>query len=467
MIIRTFFDKNNTIQYNDFTNTGLNPVAELFYGGDAENTKYSRLLFYFDESRMKNFYTGGTMPDLSKMTHTLNITNTSAFDKELLNQETSDGKDRASSFDLSLFRVNQSWDEGTGYDYLQAKFIGGVSNTSSIRASNWFEAQNNTNWSDGSGTYSGTASGVTIQTIHFDKGNEHIELDITDVVNDYLSGGSINYGLGLAFSRIFEETPSDNYQYVGFFTRHTQTFFEPYIETRYNEQILDDRNKFYLDKPNKLYLYVNLGGKPTNLDSNPGVIISDGDGNIVSAITSTTHVTKGVYCVDLLLSETNAITPDLMFTDTWTGLTINGLNRPDVELDFILKDSSCYYNIGDNDELPTRFGFSITGVKKDERIVRGDIRRIGISARIPYTIDQQQLLDTLQYRLYVKEGKGEVTVIDYADVHRTPYGNYFLLDTDSLIPQTYYLDIKAISNNEVTISKGTINFDIVSVVKYK
>ena len=38
MVIRTFFDKNNTIQYNDMTNTGLNPVTELYYGGGVSDT---------------------------------------------------------------------------------------------------------------------------------------------------------------------------------------------------------------------------------------------------------------------------------------------------------------------------------------------------------------------------------------------------------------------------------------------
>lgn len=467
MVIRSFFDKNNTIQYNDLTNTGLNPVSELFYGGVANNTKYSRLLFYFDESRIKQFYTSGSMPDLSKMTHTLNITNTSAFDKELLNKQTSDGKDRASSFDLILFRVTQEWDEGTGYDYLEAKSIGGVNNTSSVKASNWVESQNNTYWTGGNGTYSGSATNVMIKTIHFDKGNEHIELDITDTVNDYLSGGSVNHGLGLAFTRIFEETPSDDYQYVGFFTRHTQTFFEPYVETRYNEQILDDRNKFYLDKPNKLYLYVNLGGNATNLDTNPGVIIQDYNGVTISAITATTHVTTGVYCADVLIPGSVDYTSDLMFTDTWTGLTINGITRPDIELTFVLKDSGCYYNIGTDEELPRKFGFSVSGIKKDERIIRGDIRRVSISCRVPYTVNQHELIDSIQYRLYVLEGKGEVEVISYMPVHRTSTYNYFLLDTESLLPGTYYLDIKVISNGEVTTYKGVLNFDIVSEVKYK
>ena len=67
-------------------------------------------------------------------------------------------------------------------------------------------------------------------------------------------------------------------QYVGFFTRHTQTYYEPFVETSYNNPIRDDRKNFYRGKVNRLYLYTNLGGEPTNLDSKPNVIVSDGDG---------------------------------------------------------------------------------------------------------------------------------------------------------------------------------------------
>jgi hypothetical protein len=40
--------------------------------------------------------------------------------------------------------------------------------------------------------------------------------------------------------------------------------------------------------------------------------------------------------------------------------------------------------------------------------------------------------------------------------------NYFLIDTQSLIPNTYYLDIKVESNLEVNTVKEVISFDIVS-----
>lgn len=67
----------------------------------------------------------------------------------------------------------------------------------------------------------------------------------------------------------------------------------------------------------------------------------------------------------------------------------------------------------------------------------------------------------------MKEGRAEYTVIDFTSMNRTVNSNYFTIDTASLIPNTYYIDIKAESNGEITIIKDNLNFDIVSIVKYK
>ena len=462
MVKRTFFDRNNTIIYNNNTNTGRNPVAELFYGGRGADNKYSRMLFYFDETDLKDLYSDGTYADLSKLKHTLRLTNTGSFDKELMGNATCDGKDRACSFDLILFPIDQTWDEGVGYDYdACTTFIGGNASTS-ICPSNWVEAQTNVSWSGGNGTYTGTTTAIT-KTIHFEQGNENIELDISDIVNGYLTGDT-NHGLGIAFTRALEITETGSYQYVGFFTRHTQTFYEPHVETVYDCHIMDDRANFYLDKTNKLYLYVNAGGEPTNLDSNPSVEIIDNNDVVFSSITSSgvTHVTKGVYCVEVNVPTTSAYTDCYMFTDVWSNIVINGIARPDIELDFALVDSNKYYNIGNNDTMPQKYAFNVSGIRNDERIKRGDIRRVGVTARIPYTANQTAVIDGLEYRLYVKEGRNEFTVIDFQPVERTFNHNYFLLDTESLIPNTYYLDVKVTSNNEVTTIKDTLSFDIVS-----
>jgi hypothetical protein len=459
MVIRTYFDRNTTIIQQKYTNVGLNPIFELYYGGAEAANSYTRLLFQFDETRLKSLYTGGTYTDLSKLKHTLRMTNTGAFDTDLLGSTTCAGKERACSFDLIVFPINQDWDEGTGYDYGDCTYIG--EGSQSFCPANWYDAQTNTPWTDGSGVFSGTST--ILATQHFEQGNENLEIDITSVVNGYLTGDT-NYGLGLAFTRTLEATETTNHQYVGFFTRHTQTFYEPYVETVYDCHINDDRADFYLDKPNKLYLYVNLAGTPTNLDSLPTVEVLDGNGDLFSAYTTSdvTHVTKGVYCIDINVPTSTDNADCIQFNDVWKGISINGVVRPNIELDFILKDSSGYYNIGDGDSLPKKVGLSVTGIKRDERVYRGDIRKLIVSTRIPYTIEQKQTVDSLKYRLYVKEGRNEYTVIDFQEVEMANNNNYFLLDTASLVPGTYYLDIQVSSNLEVTTTKDVLSFDIVS-----
>jgi hypothetical protein len=252
-------------------------------------------------------------------------------------------------------------------------------------------------------------------------------------------------------------------QYVGFFTNNTQTFYEPYVETIYSNHIKDDRNDFYLDKANKLYLYVNLAGNPTNLDSNPSVNIYDQNDVLFSAYSSSavTHVTKGIYSIDLLV-PTNATNDCTMYHDVWSGITIGGISRPDISLDFVMKNSLGYYNIGNSDMLPKKVAVSVSGIQNKERIKRGDIRKVIVSARIPYTVEQSQAISDLKYRIYVSEGSAELTVIDFQPIEMANNNYYFLLDTDSLIPNTYYLDILVTSNLEVTTIKNAIQFDIVN-----
>jgi len=463
MILRTFFSKNNTIIRDSNYNTGLNPIAELFYGGAVGEQKYSRFLFYFDETRIKSLYTGGTYTDLTKLKHTLKLTNTGSFDTSLLNTKVA-SKDRTSSFDLILFKIGQEWDNGVGYDYETMALTNG-SYGFSTKPSNWFEPTTTTTWIDGNGVYSGSPSGITVTTQHFDKGNENIEMDITDYVNGLLTGDT-NYGLGLAFAPEYESLSSTTLQYVGFFNNNTQTFYEPFVETIYENHIKDDRNNFFLDKPNKLYLYVNINGNPTNLDTIPSVNVYDENGDLFSAYTSTTHVTLGVYSIDIIV-PTTASNLETMYNDVWTGLTINGVTRPDLTLDFVVKDSMGYYNIGNNDMLPRKVAVNISGINNKERIKRGDIRKGIVSARIPYTVEQTQNISDLKYRLYVTEGNAELTVIDWQPVEMANNYYYFLLDTESLIPMTYYLDIQAYSNLEVTTIKNAVQFDIVNQVEQR
>ncbi len=459
MILHTFIDKANTIIKNSNTNTGLNPVSELYYGLDEQ---YTRLLLHFDETRLKELYSANTITDLSKLKHILHLTNASSTN-ELLNGFMG-GKQRTSSFDLIAFKINQDWDNGVGYDYTICGLLNGCCAFSN-GPSNWVEPKTGFFWDGGTGVYSGSPSGITISTQHFDKGNENLEMDITDFVNGILTGDT-NYGLGIAFTRGLELMTTEKLNYVGFFTHNTQTIFEPYVETIYSNHIKDDRFDFYLDKPNKLYLYVNLLGNPTNLDALPSVNVYDEQGDLFSAYTGTqvNHVTKGVYSIDITVptSPTNDCT---MYNDEWTGIVINGVSRPDIMLDFAMKDAMGYYNVGGANSSPKKVNVTISGINNNEKIKRGDIRKIFVTPKIPYTVNQTQVIDSIKYRIYALEGFSELTIMDYHQVELSIPNAYFLLDSLSFLSGTYYIDILVQSNMETTTIQNVCKFHIVNEVE--
>tara|TARA_R110000824_G_scaffold373665_6_gene564083 strand:+ start:59 stop:1540 length:1482 start_codon:yes stop_codon:yes gene_type:complete len=489
MVIRTYIDKNNTIIKDTFINTGRNPIAELWYGGKDTRTDYTRHLLYFEIEDLQDRYNKGEFGDLSNVTHTLKMCNSSTFDINLQAQKLLDGKQRTSSFDLCLFKISgQTWDEGTGYDYTQEKFMIGSDNNKTFieSASNWYYATTLNPWVGTTGcTFNGltgsTCDGVTGHTLqnnggiytgspeciasqHFDKGNENIKMDITTEVNSLITGGTDNDGYGISFIRPLELLIKTPAQYVGFFTRHTQTYYQPFLETIHEDPIIDDRKNFYRGKTNRLYLYSNIGGEPTNLDNNPSISIFDQDGNLFMAFTTgnTVHVTTGIYYVEVFVPITQE--DCVLFTDVWGDININSISRPDVELEFEIKDDTEYYNIGDNESLPIEYAMSLSGVKRDEKIKRGDKRKIMVSARIPYTINESEVIDGLDYRLWVREGNTQVSVIDWQPINRAFLKNYFILDTSWMIPNEYYIDIKLTSNMQVITYTEQMKFYVVNQV---
>jgi hypothetical protein len=74
---KSYLSKNNTIIYNSTTNTGLNPVTELFFGR-ADNVLstpgYSRFIFDIDLSQLQQKVSDGVVYTGSPMTHKLKMT---------------------------------------------------------------------------------------------------------------------------------------------------------------------------------------------------------------------------------------------------------------------------------------------------------------------------------------------------------------------------------------------------------
>ena len=484
-INNSYFSKNNTIISNSLTNTGRNPVMELFYGNSSIGTPigFSRFIFDLDLDLLKEKYADGTIGDCTtNIKHTLRMTNTSFFDKDLLNTSTSTGRLRATSFDLVLLRIPyrdmdpdqpQNWDEGVGYDFADLLTQVPTDKNYSDRPSNWSATTTINTWEQ-PGIYSNTNqlptpySGVTeVAKQHFQFGDENIEFDMTSEINAVLNGWIQNpVGWIIAYLPQVENLTGTTGTYeVGFFTRHTQTFYEPFLETTYNDLIDDDRNSFSLGKSNKLYLYVYEDGDFQNLDSNPLVTISDQNGNPISGLINlpSCRRTKGVYEITLPPFSPGGYKTPCIFTDTWSSISLNGFALPNVENEFTIYPLKKSIQIGTESQQPQIYGFDYYGIKQDEKILNTDVRKVGVVIKKAYTTNQllQPNVDAY-YRVYVKEGQTEVQVQDWTKINRTPNEYYFIFDTRDKIPNEYFIDLKVLSSGEVNTYKKQIKFQIVN-----
>jgi hypothetical protein len=425
------------------------------------------------------------------MTHVLQMTNTSSFDNELLNTFMSNERRRATSFDLVLFRIPktsgttgnpQTWDEGVGYDYNDFNLTKNSANGGSTpltyvdsraystRPSNWYQTTTINNWSQ-PGVYNnkneGTVnfSGLTIVARqHFELGNEDLLMDMTNEINGVLNGTITGVtGWGVAYLPQIENITglTDSYS-VAFFSRQTQTFYQPFLQTTYDDLIKDDRNLFLKNQTNKLYLYIYQNGDFANLDSDPVVRIEDRNGDAVPGMATlpTCLKTKGVYEVTVPNGFTGA-TP-CMFYDIWSGLTINGQALPNVTNQFILQQYTAGIQIGSTSKEPSKFGFEFYGILQNEQILNTDIRKVGVTIKKAYTGQAPLENVSAYYRIYVREGTTEVLVQDWTPINRTPNEYYFMFDTRDKIPNQYYVDIQVNTSGEKDTYKKELTFNIVN-----
>jgi hypothetical protein len=496
-ILRSYINKNNTIISNSYVNTGRNPVIELNFGASdliVPNFGFTRFIFDLDLSLLEENISSGVISTgcTSAMTHTLKMTNTSSFDNELLNSFMSNERRRATSFDLILWRIPnfsgttgepQYWDEGVGYDYndfniAQNSANGGISPLTyvdsraySTRPSNWYQTTTLSGWSqngiynnknEGSVNYSGL---TIVARQHFELGNEDLNMDMTAEINGILNGSITGVtGWGISYLPQIENITGLTESYsVAFFSRHTQTFYQPYLLTNYNDFVEDDRNLFLKNQENKLFLYVYENGDFANLDSGPFVRIEDRNGTAVTGMGALTTClkTKGIYEVTVPNGFANYPTP-CIFYDVWSGLTINGQSVPNVTNQFTLQPYTSGIQIGSVSKDPEIYGFDFYGILQNEKILSTDIRKVGVTIKKAYT-GQQLLLDVSGfYRVYVMEGTTEVQVQDWTPLNRTPNEYYFIFDMRDKIPNQYFVDIQVNTSGEKDTYKRQLTFSIVN-----
>ncbi|MFW6246741.1 MAG: hypothetical protein ACOC22_01000 [bacterium] len=461
-IFRTYFKKNNTLIENNFTNNSQNPVTEISYG--TLNKEVTRFIFDIDLEPLKTRIQQGIINPDNISKHVLRLTNTIRYASEYIGKKSySLDIERASSFNLELFNISEDWDEGSGYDFSYNNQIFPILTQ---QASNWYYRKNDTPWAISGGSYQ---SGVTeiFGVQRFEKGNEDIEIDITDYVNGRLNYSGLTgytgttFGLGLKFTDDFEALETLYRQAVAFETKSTHTFFEPHVETIIDDTIKDDRNYFFMDKDNDLFLYVNVGNNPEDIIIN-SVEIYDYEDLLYTTISGNaiTKVKKGVYKITLNISSDEYLDA-VIFRDVWN-VTINDKDKI-IENQFYLISSENYTNFDLSNQIDfDNYAFYFWGIKHNEHLIAGDIRNIKLTLRELYPNQDNYLPLDIEYRIYITVGSEyEINVIPFTSVNRTCKGFEFNLDTSWFIPQDYYLEIR-MKNGSYYESKERIKFTVAS-----
>ena len=182
-------------------------------------------------------------------------------------------------YTLVVNPVSQSWQEGYGLDtdsYIDTGY------------SNWIVASSAssgiTDWTTEGGTYITGAYPTNNQVYTYKQtfvsGIEDLELDVSNAVEDWISGASPtklpgNFGFGIFLTGSQEDGSQErSYYNKKFYARGTEYFYKkPVIEARWEDIKTDDRGDFYLssalapaaDNLNNLYLYNYIKGTAKNI----------------------------------------------------------------------------------------------------------------------------------------------------------------------------------------------------------
>ena len=289
-IKRYFATKDNTIT-NAFksnlstrgtgSNMGQSDILEVFsiYGQASSSSglssELSRVLIEFDTTDISSDRTAGSIPASGSVSFYLKMYNAKH------------GQTLPKSYTMEVKAITGSsgtreWEEGFGLD-----MEGYTDSTANGTGSNWVNRKSATAWTTAGGDYANPDADLSSSfTQAFDDGTEDLEIDITTLVEQWISssanldtatdmGSKNNYGVGVMLSSS-HESESRSFYTKKFFSRSSEFFFKrPVLEARWDSRELDNRGNFIYSSSlatadenlNKIYLYNYFRGQLRNIPS--------------------------------------------------------------------------------------------------------------------------------------------------------------------------------------------------------
>ena len=209
---KNFGGDNTLVLKKDFDTNELNGV--------------SRILLQFDLTELSSSIVSGDIIN-------------SKYYLRLYEQKTSE---LSSTYQLDTFPLSQSWEEGKGYTEQDPNSRDGVSWERSD------ESFDNTNWSlvdntnADSGSRSVTGGGVWITgsgyecSQSFSYASPDVNMDVSDIVNNWLDSTISNNGLILKWSGS-QENSSDITGNINFYSYDAHSIYSPKLEVRWDNHI--------------------------------------------------------------------------------------------------------------------------------------------------------------------------------------------------------------------------------------
>lgn len=469
-IFRFYSTKSNTIASGadfQYYNSSQNPVADLWYGcGVFTNNIYrensiSRHLIMFDLTAFTAKTSSYEINPSFVTSYRLKMKNSVPSDTILEPEYEHNilNKNIASSFDIIAFLIPKSWDEGRGYDLTKNYYL--VKQRTDLRLtgySNWLSATTLTSWDEPGIYFNPTASTGYYGIQHFETGGEDLNIDVTNLVKHWLSGGSQNYGLALAYSRPYEALSANSRSISSFFTNKTNSGFKPFIEASYNQVINDDRNQVVNNRVSRLFLYTFSGNVPTNYFSAGTVSIRNSSGtDIYTGLVPTLH-SKGVYYVDVWMSGT---TKGQKYKDIWNNVSFSPpYDQTTITQNFEIKDNYYTTNARDINE----YVISTYGIDNNSTIVSDELRRVYVDARVNFSLAKPVVNYGLEYKLVQNKF---IEVIPWTQINSAiingSYKGYIDIDASWLLTnQNYEIQFRISDLGTKKMLPDKISFKVVN-----
>lgn len=423
MFYAIFPEKDNTITNVTIdglartgSNSGASEISELYILTSSSDSRgESRIIVKFDLTSLSQSISETLIPS-------------GGVEYRLFLKNAKHADEVPYSFDLEVCPLSQTWTEGRGL----SMYDEGLKD---YGLSNWSQATSLTNWSISGSSY--ISSSLLTASQHFETGHENLDINISNMVGAWLTGGLANHGLIIKYPAAYVNLQTDFYV-KKFFSRNAHApERSPKLAARWEKVIQDDRRNMFYGTSGTLYHYRFVNGVANNVTGPLFVQIYNSSSTSVQTLTATLQ-SAGIYYISgvvVSLTSSTQIYRDVWFSGTTQYFT--GNFKP------THATGSQYYDY-DNCTL------DIPNLKTyrlgEKVIVRVFVREKDYKPALASYAQQTPVPLVLKDSYYqIQNAESEEIIVDfstgslkYSKLSYDENGNYFEMWTDSLKPEYLY-----------------------------